>query len=124
MVVDLPRRTGLLDLARVHHRDPVRERQRLVLVVRDVHERHSEPLLQRAQLPAQLNAKLGVEIGQRLVEQQDLRLQDERASDGDALLLSAGELVRPALSQTREADELEDVGHATLAIFAGHARDA
>jgi hypothetical protein len=36
--------------------------------------------------------QLGVEVGQRLVEQQDLRLQHQRAGDGDALLLAAGEL--------------------------------
>jgi hypothetical protein len=37
---------------------------------------------------------LGVKGGGRLVEQHDLRLHAERAGDGHALLLAAGELAR------------------------------
>ncbi len=36
-----------------------------------------------------LHAQLGVEVGQRLVEQEDLRLAHDRAADGDALALAA-----------------------------------
>ena len=39
-------------------------------------------------------AKLGVEVRQGLVEQEDLRLLDQRAADGDALGLAARELLR------------------------------
>src|SRR5438445_729875 len=37
VVVDLPWIAGLLDPPLVHHRDPVRERERLLLIVRHVH---------------------------------------------------------------------------------------
>src|SRR5207248_7324694 len=77
-----------------HHRDPVRERERFVLVVRDVDERHPEALLERAELPPQRLAQLRVEVRERLVEEEDLRLDDERARHGDALLLSARQLIR------------------------------
>ena len=80
----------LLDLARVHHRDPVRERERFVLIVGDVDKGHLQLLLQRAQLPAELHAQLRVEVRERLVEEEDLGPQHERARDGDALLLPAG----------------------------------
>ena len=46
---------------------------------------------------AHLVAQLGVEIGQRLVEKQDLRLDDQRAGERHALLLAAGELARIAV---------------------------
>ncbi len=45
-------------------------------------------------LVPQLRPDLGVERGERLVEQQHLRLDGERARERDALLLAAGNLVR------------------------------
>ena len=48
--------------------------------------------LQREQLVAHLHAQLRVEVRQRLVEQQHLRLDREGARERDALLLAAGEL--------------------------------
>ena len=67
----------------------------------------AEPLLQVAQLAAHLDAHLGVEIGQRLVEQQHLRLDRDGARERDALLLAAGELRRTAIGEMRQADQLE-----------------
>ena len=49
----------------------------------------AEPLLQGADLLAQLQAHLGVERGQRLVEQQHPRLDGERPGQRDTLLLTA-----------------------------------
>ena len=44
-------------------------------------------------------AQGGVEVGERLVEQQQLRPLDQGAGECHALLLAAGELRRPALQQ-------------------------
>ena len=41
-------------------------------------------------------AKLGIQIGQRLIEQENIRISDHRSTEGDALLLSAREVLRPA----------------------------
>jgi hypothetical protein len=57
--------------------------------VRDHHRGQSELLLQLADLDANLVPQLGVEIGERLVEQQDVGLDDERPGERDALLLAA-----------------------------------
>ena len=62
--------------------------------------------MQRGDLGAHLHAQLGVEIRQRLVEQEDRRLADDRASDRDALALAAGELRRPPLEQRVEPQHL------------------
>ena len=99
--VDLRRLVELLDAAVVHHRDAVRQRERLGLVVRDVDERDADFLLQVDELELHLLAQLGVERGERLVEQQELRAVDQRARDRDALLLAAGELVRKARRRIR-----------------------
>ena len=105
---------GLLDAALVHHDDEVGERQRLVLAVRDMDEGDAELLLQAAQLGAHPHAQERVERRQRLVEQQDLRIGDQRARQRDALLLAARQLRRHALGVWRHGDELEEL-HRLLA---------
>src|SRR5665647_3564959 len=49
-------------------------------------------------------AGLGIEISRRLVREQDGRLVDERAGDGDALALSAGKFVRLVMHAVGQAD--------------------
>ena len=56
----------------------------------------------------------GVEVSGRLVGQQHLGAVDQRARDRDALLLTAGELVREPLLLAGEADEREHLGHGLL----------
>ena len=72
-VVEVERRPRLLDHATVHDHDLVGHRHGLDLIVGDVDGRHLEPLVQRLDLGAHLHAQLGVEIGERLVEQEYLR---------------------------------------------------
>jgi hypothetical protein len=47
-------------------------------------------------------AQLCVEGGQRLVEQQHRRMRDQRAGDGDTLLLAARQFMRVPFAETRE----------------------
>ena len=70
MLVHLGRRADLLDPALVEDGDPVAHRERLLLVVRDVDERHPELLLDLLQLDLHLLAQLQVERAERLVEQE------------------------------------------------------
>ncbi len=56
---------------------------------------------------------LGVEHGRRLVEHQVLGLHGQRAGDGEALLLPAGEQVRLASLETGEPDGRERFVDAT-----------
>ena len=90
-----------------HHRHAIRQRERFLLVVRHEHRRDAEPLLQAAQLDLHLLAQHLVERAERLVEQQHGRLDDDRARERDALLLSAGQLPRIAVGKRAELDELE-----------------
>ena len=101
-VVELARCIDLLDHAAVEHRDPLAERHRLGLVVRDVQRRHPEPLMQLHELGAHLHAQLRVEVRERLVHQERRRVANDRAAHGHALALAARE--RPGLALEQLAD--------------------
>ena len=58
----------------------------------------------------QLLAQLQVQSTERLVEQQHLGAQDQRAGERDALLLSAGELARTVFFTAGQVDQLEHLG--------------
>ena len=105
-VVELERRADLLDAAVVHDDDLVGHGHRLDLVVGDVDGGGLQPLVQVLDLGAHRDAELGVEVRERLVEQEDLRVADDGAAHGDALALAAGELARVAAEQRREAEDL------------------
>ena len=107
--VDRLRQAALDHVAAVHHHDVVGDRQRLVLVVRDEHGGDAEPLLHRADLVAHPAAQTLVEVAQRLVEQQHLRLADQRPGQRDPLLLAAGERRRRAVGEIGEADHVQRV---------------
>ena len=99
---------GLLDLAVVHDADQVGGGHRLRLVVGDVDGGVAIGVVQPAHLEAHFLAQIGVEIGQRLVEQQRLGLHDQRARERHALLLAAGQFARIALGERRQPRGGED----------------
>src|SRR5690348_11351849 len=105
-VVELEGVAALLDNAVTHHDDAVGHRHRLDLVMRDVDRRRLQALVQLLDLGAHLHAKLRVQIRQRLVEQEHLRVAHDRASHRDALALAAGELARVAVEVRRESEEI------------------
>ena len=117
-LVDLVRRADLLDDAAVHHGDPRRHGHRLDLVVGDVDDGLLEVVVELLDLEAHLGAQLGVEVRQRLVEQEHVDILDQRAADGDALALAAGELRRAAVEQRLDLQELRCPGDAPLDLGA------
>ena len=74
------------------------------LVMGDVDGRKAERDNQRAQPGACFLAQFGIQIRQRLIEQDYRRLVDQRARDCDALLLTAGELMRIARGEMSKAN--------------------
>ena len=101
-----------------HDADPVRHGQGFLLVVGDEQGRGAEPLLQRADLLPQLQPDLGVQRGQRLVEQQYPGLDGQRPGQRDALLLAAGQLVRVLPGLGGQPDHVQQVA-GPLAPLAG-----
>src|SRR5216684_5188320 len=106
-VVERVGAVDLLDAALVHNCDAVRSDHRLALVVGDVDSGEMERIMQATNLEAHLLAQIGVEIGQRLVEQEHARLDHHGAGERDALLLAARELGGIALGQRGELDGVE-----------------
>jgi hypothetical protein len=76
----------------MHDHDPVSHRHGLDLVVGHVDGGRLEALVQFLDLGAHLHAQLGVEIGERLVEEENLRVAHDRTAHRHALALAAGEL--------------------------------
>ena len=56
----------------------------------------------------------GIERGQRLIEQEDVGLKHQRARQGDALALAAGELRGAAGFLAGEADQFQGFAHAAI----------
>jgi hypothetical protein len=109
--VHLPRGADLVDAAGLHHRDPVGDRERLLLVVRDQDRRLPERALDLPELRPDTRPQLRVEVRQRLVEQQHVGLDHEGPRQGHPLLLAAGQLERRDPADPRQAHELEHLLH-------------
>ena len=65
------------------------------------------------------HAQLGVQVGERLIHQEELRLNDNRAGDGHTLALTAGHLRRVALEQVLDLRRLRRLVHALVDFFFG-----
>ena len=66
-------------------------------------------LLNAADFFPGLQTKTGIEVGKRLVEEEDLRFLDEGPGDGDPLLLTARELIGLTLQILIDLDEFGGV---------------
>jgi hypothetical protein len=112
LVIELERLADLLHPAVLHHHHPVAQGHRLDLVVGDVDRGGAEPLVQLLELDAHLDAQLGVQVRQRLVEQEHLRMAHDRAPERDALALTARQLARLAREIILDAEDLGGLLHA------------
>ena len=89
-------------------------------IVRD----HADRRAAAVQLAKQLHHRFAVrriEVTRRLVGEEDERIAGDGAGDGDALLLTAGELRRIVLHAVAHAHALERIGDALLALGRRHA---
>src|SRR3989454_7113402 len=89
--IDLLRRALLHDLARVHQDHAVGDGEGLLLIVCDVDHGGADPALEPADLHAQPLADLGVEIGERLDQEQHAPLPPQSPRESHPLLLARPE---------------------------------
>src|SRR5437762_1878299 len=80
---------------------------RFILIVRDVDRCAAQLAMNAPNLRARFDAELGVEIRQRLIHQHERRLDDDRARDRHALLLTAGELAGQLVFLSGQLHELQ-----------------
>ena len=105
VAVQRVRLRDLLHDAVVEDGHALAHRHGLHLVVRHVHGGDAQARLQVRQLRAGLDPELGVQVGERLIHEEDLRVPHDGAAHGHALALAAGELLGLAV---KVLDEVED----------------
>jgi len=88
----------------VHDYDPVAEGHRLNLIVRHIDHRGIELLVKAGDLASHLHAKLGVQIRERLIEQEYLGLSYDCSSQGYPLPLTARELSWRSIKEVIDAE--------------------
>ena len=109
------------DLSRAHHGHPIGDEQRFFLIVRDVDGGDTELLLKGADLGAEMEPHFRVEIGERLVHQQHIGLDDHGAGQHDALLLTARKLAREAMAEMAEPHQIQHLSHLAIDVAAATA---
>jgi len=107
LVIQLPGRADLENFAFTHDHDSVGETHRFCLIMRDVYGGDADLAMNILELRPHFLAQLGVEVGKRLVEQQDLRRVRDRPRQRNALLLPAGKLVRKPIGILLESHALQ-----------------
>ncbi len=112
MAVEVHRGRNLLDDAVVHNRDTVAECESLGLVMGDVKHGGGEAGVKAGNLRPHEEAGRSVEIGQGLVEQEDLWAPDKGAAEGDPLALAARKIGRFTVQASSEFESLRSVLHA------------
>src|SRR6266851_591677 len=120
-IVDLLRGADLRDAHAIENDDAIGHDHRFLPVMRDMHGGDAEGLLQCLDLVAHLLSDPRVEIGQRLVEQQDLRIDGQRAAECDALPLTAGECRYLAHAEPVEPQHHEQLSHSPSDLSAADA---
>ncbi len=120
VVVEDLRIVDLLQDALAHHRHAVSHRHRLDLVVGHVDRRDVELALQGGDVGPHLHAQLGVEVRQRLVHQERLRVAHDRPAHGHPLALPARQHLRPPVHQLLQPERLGGRVDATLDLVLGH----
>jgi hypothetical protein len=114
LIVQLERLPHLLHHAVLHDDDPVAQRHGLDLIVGDVNGGGAETQMQFLQLDAHLHPQLGIEVRQRLVEQEHAGVAHDGAAQRHALTLPAGKLARLALQQFADGEDVGRVPHALV----------
>jgi len=115
----LLRAVDLLELAVPQHAHALAEGHGLDLVVGDVHGRDAEPLVQLVQRRPHGDAQLGVQVRQRLVHEERLRLAHDGAAHRHALPLAAGQRGGLALEVGLQAEHLGGVADPPVDLVLG-----
>ncbi len=114
--VELVGRADLLQPAAAHDGHAIAKLERFVLLVGHEHRGDPDPVDEIADLVARALAQRGVEVGERLVQQEHARLGRQCAGQRHALLLSARELADAARAETRQIHQRQGTVHSALQV--------
>ncbi len=96
------------DLSVDHKHHPIRRFARKADFMGDHHQRDAQ-IRQSLYHVQHFADQLGIERGGRFIEQDHLRVQRQRARDGDALLLAAGEVARVGVRLMAQPDRIQQL---------------
>ena len=113
-VIHVPRTADLLDPPGVHHGDPLAHHHGFQLIVGDVDRGGAQLLLQADEVALKRLAPAGVQVAQRLVQQQHLRITHHAAPQSDPLPLAPGQLGGAALQQIADPQHFGRLAHAAF----------
>src|SRR5579871_2252391 len=99
MIVKFLGRTKLLNEATVEYCDTATHRHSLGLVVRYIDNRRLNALVQFGDIRTSLYAQFRIQVRQRFVHQEDLRLAHNSTTECDTLALTTGKLFGLALEK-------------------------
>ena len=105
------RRIILLNTTIIQNRNLIGDSHRFLLIVRNDDGGDARFLLYAADFVADFNLEACIQIAHRFVEQQHVRLLDQRTRHGNALLLTAGKLGRLAFQQVLDLQHLGNLAH-------------
>ena len=109
--INIRRSADLADDPAIHDGDTVGHRQRLFLVVGDIHRGYIHPALDLLDGIPHFDTEFRVQIGQRFIHQKYLRPDDDRPRKGDTLLLPAGKRCGHTVFQVVDLHDLQDFIH-------------
>ena len=92
------------------------KRHGLDLVMCHIDDCGAHAIVKAFDLGAHVDAQLGIEIGERLVKQEDLRLAYKRPSHRHALALPSGQLARLAVEKVGNLQHLRNPGYRLFAL--------
>ena len=118
-MVEVQRLADLLHVTIAQHNNLVGHGHGFDLVVRYVDHGGLQLCVKLGQFLAHLHPQLGVEVGQRLVEQEDFRVADDGTADGDALALTARHVLGLAVEQLLDLQDPRGAHHALFDLGLG-----
>ena len=119
-VIEVLRSIDLLDETILHNDDSRSHGHCLDLVVGNVNEGGAESLMDLGKLGSHRRAELSVEVRQRLVEKEDLRVTDDSTTERDTLLLTAGQSLRLSVEQVSDIEDTSGLFDLSLDLFLRH----
>ena len=123
-MIEFQRRSDLLDLPAVEHDNAIGESHGLDLIMRHIDHRRFEIAVQFGDFETGLHAQCGIEVGERFVKQECLRLAHNGAADRDALALATGKIGRLAVKQRFKLQDFRGLSDPQVALFPRDAGEA
>ena len=110
-MIELQRFPNLRHTAGVEDHDLVGEGHRFHLIVGDIDHGAAQSLMQTGDFDTHLDAQGGIEVGKRLIQQENAWLCHQRTTNRHALALTAGEGFRFTLQQMGQLQHFRNLSH-------------